>query len=225
MRDVGQHFYSDVITTLSEQHLQQILEVAEPPVCLIGGWAVHAYATNAFERQNGTPYLGSRDIDIAVHVDPSWSREELLDKPVGHTIDRIEDELPFKRGRFGFYQYYRRNDAEPLTDDQAAELPQHDIFRVDIDVLPSTDELDTFEDAFGFRPPSEPLLSTVFNDGRTVALSEYVDWNTDANLPTRAVLAAMKIRAYPKRGERHKQTKDIADLHAVVWYGGDYAAI
>jgi len=32
----------------------------------------------------------------------------------------------------------------------------------------------------------------------------------------------MKIRAFPERDKSHKQLKDLADLHALLWYTGDY---
>lgn len=70
-----------------------------------------------------------------------------------------------------------------------------------------------------------PTLTTVFEEGQTVALDSLVDWDTDTVLPTRPVLAAMKIRAFPMRDKSHKRVKDIADTHAVVWYGGEYGRI
>ena len=33
--------YAEAVTGLSEGELQDVLRVAEPPVCLLGGWAVH----------------------------------------------------------------------------------------------------------------------------------------------------------------------------------------
>jgi hypothetical protein len=35
----------------------------------------------------------------------------------------------------------------------------------------------------------------------------------------------MKVRAYPERDKSHKQLKDLADLHALLWYVTDYAEI
>jgi len=36
-------------------------------------------------------------------------------------------------------------------------------------------------------------------------------------------LAAMKIRSLQDRDKSHKQVKDVADLHALLWYVKDYA--
>lgn len=35
----------------------------------------------------------------------------------------------------------------------------------------------------------------------------------------------MKVRAFPKRDNGHKQLKDFADLHALLWYVTDYDEI
>ena len=32
----------------------------------------------------------------------------------------------------------------------------------------------------------------------------------------------MKVRAFPERDKSHKRLKDIADLHALVWYGSNF---
>jgi hypothetical protein len=95
---------------------------------------------------------------------------------------------------------------------------------VDIDVLPSTTKLDAFEEAFGFRPPAEPLLDTVFTDDEYELLDEFVEWDAPAavRLVPRALLAAMKVRAFPERDKSHKRLKDLADLHALVWYGSSF---
>lgn len=165
MSDADRSQYSDEVTEFSESELQELLEVASPPVSLLGGWAVHLHVTDPFEAEHGREYIGSRDIDLGVHVDPEWDVGTLQSKPVSRTLTAVESELSYNRGRFGFYQYFHRMTKERLSDAEAAEHPQHDIFRVDIDVLPSTEELDAFTEAFGFRPPAEPLLDPVFSNG------------------------------------------------------------
>ena len=198
--------------------------MAAPPVCLLGGWAVHLHVTDAFRAEHGREYIGSRDIDLGVHVEPSWGMDTLHSKPVAKTLDAIESELAYNRGRFGFYQYFHRTTKERLTDEESAEHPQHEIFRVDINVLPSTTELDEFEEAFGFRPPAEPLLDAVFTEDEYEPLDEFVEWDAPAavRLVPRALLAAMKIRAFPERDKSHKRLKHLADLHTLVWYGSSF---
>jgi hypothetical protein len=216
--------YAEAVTGLSEGELQDVLRVAEPPICLLGGWAVHLQATEGFRDTHGRDYIGSRDIDIGLHVDEDWTADDITDSPVGETLERVEEELGYSRGRFGFYQQFHRETGERLDDDQARDLASHNVFRVDIDVIPDTTKLDAFESAFGFRPPAEPLLEPVFSDQTGEPLTEHVDWSVskDTQIAPPAALAAMKVRAFPDRDKSHKRLKDLADLHSLLWYVADY---
>lgn len=220
--DRGQ--YAETVTQLSEGELQDVLSVAEPPVCLLGGWAVHIHVTNGFRAAHERDYIGSRDIDIGIHVDQRWTGETITDSPVAETLDRVETQLGYSRGRFGFYQQFHRDTGERLDDARARALASHNVFRVDIDVLPDTTELDAFEEAFGFRPPAEPLLEPVFMDGTGEPLDEHVEWGVpeEVQIAPAATLAAMKVRALPDRDKSHKRLKDLADLHALLWYVTEY---
>lgn len=57
------------MTSLSRGELQDVLAVAEPPVCLLGGWAVHVYANDGFRAAHDRDYVGSRDIDHVADYD------------------------------------------------------------------------------------------------------------------------------------------------------------
>jgi hypothetical protein len=140
------------------------------------------------------------------------------------TIERIESELGYHRGRFGFYQQFHRETGDRLTEEGTQSQPAHNIFRMDIDIIPDTTALDAFQDAFGFRPPAEPLLAPVFRDDEGEKLDKYVSWTAPeaALIAPATALAAMKIRAFPERDKSHKQLKDLADLHALLWYTGEY---
>ena len=35
----------------------------------------------------------------------------------------------------------------------------------------------------------------------------------------------MKVRAFPERDKSHKRLKDLADLHALVWYGTGFQQV
>lgn len=227
MNEADRIQYAPEVTAFSENELERLLGLASPPVSLLGGWAVHIHVTEAFEEEYGRSYIGSRDVDLGVFVDPDWSAGAIESQAVAETLESIESSMAYNRGRFGFYRYFHRRTTEPLSDDEAANYPQHEIFRLDIDILPSTAELDSFQEAFGFRPPAEPLLQTVFNDGEDARLEEFVEWEipSDVLLVPRPILAAMKIRSYPRRDKSHKRRKDLADLHALIWYGIDYQEI
>jgi hypothetical protein len=141
MSDADRSQYANEVTDFSERELQQLLEITAPPVCLLGGWAVHLHVTDAFQAAHGRQYIGSRDIDLGVHVDPEWDMETLDSKPVATTLTAVGSEMGYNRGRFGFYQYFHRMTTERLSDEEAADYPQHEIFRVDIDVLPSSEDV------------------------------------------------------------------------------------
>jgi hypothetical protein len=153
--------YAEAVTRLSEGELRDVLSASEPPVCLLGGWAVHIHVTEGFRAAYDRSYIGSRDIDLGVHIDPKWSPEELAGSSVATTLNKIVTVLEYRRGRFGFYQEFHRETGARLDDENSRREPPHNVFRLDIDIMPDTTELDSFEDAFGFRPPAEPLLRPV----------------------------------------------------------------
>jgi hypothetical protein len=224
MSQADQAQYASSVTRLSENELQDVLRAAESPVCLLGGWAVHPHVTDGFRSAHGRDYIGSRDIDIGIHVDPAWTAEDITESSVPETLSRIENDLGYSRGRFGFYQQFHRETGDSLTEEHARELAAHNVFRVDIDIIPDTTELDAFDSAFGFQPPAEPLLEPIFTEGTGDSLGDIVDWDVpdEITIAPPAALAAMKIRAFPDRDKSHKRLKDLADLHALLWYVADY---
>lgn len=217
-------YYVPQVTELSEEELQAVFETAEPPVCLLGGWAVHLHVTPGFRSEHDREYIGSRDIDIGVHVEEKWTSEDLLETPVGASIPAIE-ELGYAKSRFGFVQNFLRDTQERISEDEASDHSMHEVFQVDVDVIPDTTELDVFRDVFGFKPPAEPLLAPVFEGGESEPLGEYVSWSLgdEKRIVPPELLAAMKIRSFPDRDKSHKRVKDVADLHALLWYVIDYA--
>jgi len=220
---VRQHYVPHV-TDLSEQELQAVFEAAEPPVCLLGGWAVHLHVSPGFQSAHGREYIGSRDIDIGVHVEGTWTEDDLLGTPVGDSITAIED-LGYTKSRFGFVQNFLRDSQERITEDEASDHAMHDVFQVYVNMMPDTTDLDTFRTVFGFKPPAEPLLAPVFDKHKGEPLSEYVSWSPPEEklIVPPDLLAAMKIRSLPDRDKSHKRVKDVADLHALLWYVKDYA--
>jgi len=123
MSDADRSQYVEAVTTLSGAELQDIISVAEPPACLLGGWAVYSHVTDGFRDSHGRPYIGSRDIDLGVHVDPEWSTADLQAAPVATTLDRIEIDLGYSRGRFGFFRQYHRETGDRLTEEEARDYP------------------------------------------------------------------------------------------------------
>lgn len=221
-----QQYYVNQITEFSERELQSVAEAMEPPLCLLGGWAVYCHVTPGFEEEHGRSYIGSRDIDLGLHIDPDWNADELAENSIVRSLDLIQ-ELGYTESRFGFVQNFDRETDERISEEEASELSLHEVFQVYIDLIPDTTELDAFEKAFGFRPPAEPLLKPVFEKDQFEPLDKYVSWSSpdSAIIVKPELLAAMKIRALPDRDESHKRVKEIADLHALLWYVKDYNEI
>ena len=48
MSNADQSQYAEAVTTLPESELQDAITVAEPPACLLDGWAVHLHVTGGF---------------------------------------------------------------------------------------------------------------------------------------------------------------------------------
>lgn len=219
-------YYVPQVTELSEQELQSVFAAVEPPMCLLGGWAVHFHVNPGFQREYGRGYIGSRDIDIGVHIDPDWNVEGLRSRTVGSSLTAIQ-ELGYTESRFGFVQNFHRDTQERISEAEASQYDMHEIFQVYVDVIPDTEELEDFKEAFGFKPPSEPLLQPVFKQDLGEPLSQYVSWpvSDDARIVPPELLAAMKVRSLPDRDKSHKRVKDVADLHALLWYVRDYNEI
>jgi hypothetical protein len=178
------------------------------------------HVNSAFRESRGQDYIGSRDIDLGIHVDSGSSPEELERGPVGGTMRGIEG-LGFVSHRFGFKKSVHRDSGETLTEDEAREYGMHELFEIYIDVIPDRREPENFEEAFGFRPPAEPLLQPVFEGDAGRPLSNAVEWDIpDVLIADVPVLSAMKARSLPDREKTQKRVKDVADLHALLWYGG-----
>lgn len=215
--------YTEDITTLSERELESVFQTVEPPACLLGGWAVHLHMNEDFRDITDREYIGSRDIDIGFHVDSNWSTNEIVDAPVGKSLTGIEA-LGYSRSRFGFVKTFNRETGEPIDEDEVQSVFPHQRFDVHIDIIPDTEELDTFEEEFGFRPPEEPLLRHAFENGAAEPLSSHRSWDLpeETLIADPDLLGAMKIRSAPLRDKDEKLVKDIADLHALLWYVRDY---
>lgn len=214
-----ERYYVDNITRYSRGELQQVLRESSPPVCLLGGWAVHFHVNEPFEEATGREYIGSRDIDLGIHVDPENTPGELEDGAVGETLTAIE-ELGFQRSRFGFKKTVDRETGEVVSEEEARESAMHELFEIYIDLLPDRREPENFEEAFGFRPPAEPLLQPVFEGEAGQPLDNHVEFDVSdevllADVP---VLVAMKVRSTPDRDKNQKRVKDIADIHSLLWY-------
>ncbi len=217
-------YYSRFITDHSKKELSSILNELGYRVCLVGGWAVHYHVNVKFRKEFDRDYIGSRDIDLGVHIDPSWDEDEMRESYVWNMMKIIENELGYEKSRFGFVKHFERDTGEPISEEESKKLPLHDLFSVFIDLIPDTEELDVFKKVFGFVPPSEPLLRRAFDESECVPFgcSEERDAKASHRVCDPDLLASMKIRSIPKRDKEHKRVKDVCDLYALLWYVQDY---
>ncbi len=217
-------YYIRSITDYSKKELASILIELEFQLCLVGGWAVHYHANEKFRKEFDRDYIGSRDIDLGVHIDPAWDEDEMKESYVWKMMNFIERELGYEKSRFGFVKHFERKTGEPISEEKSKRLPLHDLFSVFIDIIPDTEELDVFKNVFGFVPPSEPLLKLAFIENKCEPLETHVDWDVNASskICNPDLLASMKVRSIPKRDKEHKRVKDVCDLYALLWYVDDY---
>ena len=221
-----ERYYVDNVTQFSKDELQNVLRASTPPICLLGDWAVHFHVNEPFRGATGREYIGSRDIDLGIHVDPESSPEELEDRAVGQTLRGIEEQ-GFQRSRFGFKKTVDRETGVTLSEEAARTSAMHELFEIYIDLLPDRREPENFEEAFGFRPPAEPLLQPVFEEDAGEPLTDHVGFEVteDVLIADVPVLVAMKVHSTPDRNKNQKRVKDIADIHSLLWYVDDIAKV
>ena len=69
--------YSKFETETSYKYLQQILNILDEPICLLGGWAVYLTVNDNFQKDKGRNYLGSIDIDVGFHINKNLDKAQL----------------------------------------------------------------------------------------------------------------------------------------------------
>ena len=88
--------YPEFETRTSYKYLQKVISALEEPICIIGGWAVFFHVNKSFQKAQGRPYLGSRDIDLGFHLDNNATIEQMKNSSLAKSIDILEKELRFK---------------------------------------------------------------------------------------------------------------------------------
>jgi hypothetical protein len=69
--------YDSKETVTANTALNTLLTSLPEPFILLGGWAVYLTTSLSFGEIHGTPYLGSRDLDVGFHIDLTMSVDEL----------------------------------------------------------------------------------------------------------------------------------------------------
>ncbi len=205
--------YTVVQTDISKRCLKDLAGSLPRPHCLIGGWSVYLIVNDAFEKDTGREYQGSRDIDLGFHFDPQWDKKRFEDSPFKRTVDEIK-KMGFHGMYHRFYKEFHATDGHALTAEEITRLPLYDRFTMFIDLF--FDSKDPKKDKMaGFSVADELLLTRVFdkNESMTIELE-----GLKVTVPDPQIQMEMKVRSFPGRPEEDKKRKDLTDLCALLLY-------
>lgn len=194
--------YKEFETRTSYKYLKEVINNLKEPICILGGWAIFFHVNKQFEKAQGRPYLGSRDIDLG------FNSQDTLKQ----TIATLTNKLKFKPLSFRLVKDIHTETEEEIKDGEI--IPAHFIFPMYVDLIVDSISKD-FKKTFGFDPIDEPLLKVVFEKKEYILLNEF---NKKLLLPKPELLLAMKINSLPGRDKEHKRIKDICDIFALAWY-------
>lgn len=201
--------YKEFETRTSHNHLKRVIEMLDEPICILGGWAVFFHVNKRFEKAQGRPYLGSRDIDLGFQVSKNLEKSAL-----SHTIKVLTEKLNFKPLSFRLVKEIHTETQEELQESKT--VPIHLIFPIYIDLIVDSIPAN-FRKTFGITPIDEPLLKFAFEKKDRIIMGEF---DKKLLLPSPELLLAMKINSLPGRDKEHKRIKDICDIFALAWYSG-----
>lgn len=209
--------YTDLLTRESEKRLAALVRDLVHPVALAGGHAVRLRVQDGWRDRFGEAYFGSRDIDLAYLVDPSWSEQQLRDSVAGRARARIASIGYKASGAYSFSLYLDSDGNELKTAPKLGAIVDLDYHVLKIDAM-VTNKHDLQYKVLGFNPIDEPLLAVVFTDPSL--RSTLPAFGPDVYLPTAPVLIGTKLKSLPERTQDDKAVKDLCDLYALVNFGG-----
>ena len=190
-----------------------MISVLEAPICILGGWAVFLHVNKNFQKAQGRPYLGSRDIDLGFHLDKNATIEEMKNSALAKSLDILQNKMKFKSVSFRLLKEVHTETEEEIEDGKI--IPAHFIFPMYVDVL--VDNIpQKFKEVFHFQPADEPLLRFVFQNEKY--REELKEFNRKLWLPKPELLLATKFNALKHRDKEHKKIKDLCDIFALLWY-------
>ncbi|MBI2148198.1 hypothetical protein HYU23_00810 [Candidatus Woesearchaeota archaeon] len=208
--------YKEFETKTSYKYLQEVIKALQEPICILGGWAVFFHVNKNFQKAQGRPYLGSRDIDLGFHLDKNSTIEQMKNSGLFKSLNILESKLKFKSTSFRLYKEIHTETEEEIPEGKI--IPSHFVFPMYID--PLVDFIPkNFKEVFRFDPADEPLLSFAFSNSKfREGLKEF---DKKLWLPNVELLLATKINALSLRYKEHKKIKDICDIFALLWYTED----
>lgn len=199
--------YKEFETRTSYNYLKKVIKNLNEPICILGGWAVFFHVNEKFEKAQGRPYLGSRDIDLGFNISGDLRKSALA-----RTINTLTKKLNFKPLSFRLVKEIHTETEEEIKDGEI--VPAHFVFPMYVDLIVDSIPKD-FRKIFGFNPIDEPLLKTVFEKKEFIIIKEF---DKKLLLPKIELLLAMKASSIPNRDKEHKKIKDVCDMFALAWY-------
>ncbi|MBI4439366.1 hypothetical protein HY638_00170 [Candidatus Woesearchaeota archaeon] len=208
--------YPEFETRTSYKYLKQAILALEEPICILGGWAVFLHVNKNFQKAQGRPYLGSRDIDLGFHLNKNATVEHMKNSALAKSLDILENKLKFKSVSFRLLKEIHTEKEEEIGEGKI--IPAHFIFPMYVDVL--VDNIPAkFKEVFRFQPADEPLLQFTFEGGKY--REELREFNKKLWLPKPELLLATKLNALKLRDKEHKKIKDLCDIFALLWYSNE----
>jgi len=198
--------YKEFETRTSYKYLKEVIKSLNEPICILGGWAVFFHINMRYEKVQGRPYLGSRDIDLGFNTTGDLKKSAL-----SQAIKTLTEKLNFKPLSFRLVKEIHTETEEEIKD---KTVPTHFIFPMYVDLITDCIPND-FRKIFGFTPIDEPLLRRVFEKREFIIMKGF---GKKLLLPKLELLLAMKVNSVPNRDREHKKIKDICDIFALAWY-------
>ena len=184
------------------------------PFALIGGWATYLTVNESYSHEHGSPYLGSRDIDLGFHIDPSWGEAALMDSNFSRALIVLRENGYAPHGSFRYCKMMKRETGNVLTEEQAKRETSHEIINLFVDMM--VDNIHSMhKQIFKVDPLDEPLISRIFDENCGVML----DMNDfQVMIPPPHILLEMKLKSIVGRQAGDKLLKDACVIYAIMWH-------
>ncbi len=206
--------YDATELSYSQLALEGLVSALPDVTLVVEGWAVYGTVNTSYLREHGVPYLGSRDIDVGYHVDPSWTEEQLVNSPLNLAIEFAGRSGYLPVGPYRFCRYVRKSTGQAVTEEESRGVPVDDMFYLYLDVLVDSVH-PRQEEVLGLRPVDEPTLARVFDEDMAV---EAIIGELTVPIPPPHVLLATKLKAIHRRQDVDKMIKDACDIFALLWH-------
>jgi len=205
--------------TSAQGALETLVGILPGSMVLLGGWAVFHTVNDSYVREHDIPYLGSRDVDVGFHVDPSWTDDELASSPISQAIDVARDLGYHPMGSFRYCKFIQKMTGKVLTEEESKRVPSFDLFYLYLDIMVDLIHPRQAE-VLGPKALDEPVLARVYEEDLTDTV---MIGDRAVPVPPPHLLLAMKLKALPNRQKEDKVFKDACDIFALMWHSPEGA--